>query len=114
MVDVTLTSRDEGELTIIEVLGEVDVSSAARLRDELNAALAKAHRVSIVDLTGVPFLDSTGLGVLVGRLKAMRVQGGDMALVIGDDRVLRNFRITGLDKVFRLFDTVTAAQAALS
>ncbi|TWP34354.1 STAS domain-containing protein [Leekyejoonella antrihumi] len=108
-MDVTITSRDDGELTIVEATGEVDVSSAMRFRDDLTRALADGKPNAIVDLTGVPFLDSTGLGVLVGRLKAMRINGGDMALVISDDRLLRNFKITGLDQVFRLHPTVDHA-----
>jgi len=114
MVDVAISSRDEGELTIVEATGEVDASSAGRFRDELNRALADAKPHAIVDLTGVPFLDSTGLGVLVGRLKAVRVRGGDLALVISDERLLRNFQITGLDQVFRLHDTVDQALAAMA
>lgn len=109
MVDLVLSSRPEGDLTIVEVVGDIDVSSAARFRDELNRSIADATAPVIVDLTKVPFLDSTALGVLVGRLKAMRLRELDMALVVADDRLRRNFHITGLDQVFRLFETLDDA-----
>jgi anti-sigma B factor antagonist len=63
----------------------------------------------VVDLGQVEFLDSTGLGVLVGTLKRLRTVGGTFALVCSRDSVLKIFRITGLDLVFDLYDTVDAA-----
>ncbi len=108
-MDLVMSSRQDGELTIAEVMGEIDVASAARFRDELGKAVADATSHVVVDMTKVPFLDSTGLGVLVGRLKSMRLRDLDMVLVISDDRLLRSFKITGLDQVFRLFDTVDEA-----
>ncbi|HSU73527.1 MAG TPA: STAS domain-containing protein, partial [Terrabacter sp.] len=66
----------------------------------------------VVDLTDVTFLDSTGLGVLVGRLKLTRTRGGLMRLVGRDDRVLKVFAITGLDKVFEIHPDLEAALAA--
>ncbi|MEO5743433.1 MAG: STAS domain-containing protein, partial [Terracoccus sp.] len=58
------------------------------------------------------FLDSTGLGVLVGRLKLTRTMGGSMRIVGTDDRVLKVFSITGLDKVFEMHDDLESALAA--
>src|SRR5207248_9099888 len=70
-----------------------------------------SHQV-VVDLEGVDFLDSTGLGVLVGGLKRLRSHDGDMILVCTQPRILKVFEITGLTKVFAIFDTVDAALAA--
>ena len=63
----------------------------------------------IVDLEGVDFLDSTGLGVLVGGLKRLRSHEGDLALVCTQSRILKVFEITGLTKVFSIYDSVDAA-----
>ncbi|RNI18316.1 STAS domain-containing protein [Flexivirga caeni] len=112
MTDLDITGRDEGEFTVIRLVGDVDVSAAARLRDALARLITCPSERVLVDLTDVPFLDSTGLGVLVARLKQQRVDGGDMALVIPSERLLRNFRITGLDRVFRIYATVAQAVAA--
>lgn len=114
-MDISVTRDGEPEVTVIQLIGEADVSTAARMREELVRALADGTGPAyVVDLSRVPFLDSTALGVLVGRLKAVRAGGGDLLLVTGDQRVLRNFEITGLDKVFRIYPTVGEAVAAVS
>src|SRR5690606_25670313 len=66
----------------------------------------------VVDLRRVDFLDSTGLGVLVGALKRLRLAGGQLALVCDSEKLLKVFRITALDRVFTLHDSVEAATAA--
>ncbi len=65
----------------------------------------------IVNLEGVDFLDSTGLGVLVGALKRVRAHEGSLRLVCTQERLLKIFRITGLAKVFPIYDTVEATAA---
>ncbi len=65
----------------------------------------------MVDLEGVDFLDSTGLGVLIGGLKRVRSHDGDLSLVCTEPRILKVFEITGLTKVFAIHDTVDAAVA---
>lgn len=113
-MDLQVTSREHGPWTVFEVVGDVDVFSAPALRDGMNAAIAAGNTRLIADLSEVPFLDSTGLGVLVGRLKTVRQAGGELRLVITAERVLRNFAITGLDRVFPITATVDEAVAAPS
>lgn len=110
-MDLTVRTRTVGDFTVVAVSGEVDVVSAPTLRQLLNEAISEGGSRLVVDLTDVPFLDSTGLGVLVGRLKTVRQQEGELRLVISSDRLLRNFSITGLDKVFRIFPTAEEAAA---
>ena len=64
----------------------------------------------IVDLQGVGFIDSSGLGVLVGALRRAKERSGSIRLVCDRDNVLKIFRITGLDKVFPIFDSVEDAR----
>ena len=66
----------------------------------------------VIDMSEVEFLDSTGLGVLVGGLKKVRAHDGSLHLVCNQDRLLKIFRITGLAKVFVIHDTAEAALAA--
>ena len=94
---VERTSRDGVDVLFVE--GEIDVATAPRLIAALNDAVSEAVRSVIIDLTSVGFMDSTGLGVLVGRLKQIRLNDGSMRLVCAHDRVLKVFVITGLDKV---------------
>ena len=66
------------------------------------------HQI-VVDLEAVDFLDSTGLGVLVGGLKRVRSHDGDLALVCTQRRILKVLEITGLTKVFTIYESVDAA-----
>lgn len=106
---VVVDTRVEGDFTVLLVSGDVDVYSAPALREQMNAIIADGDVRLIVDLTGVPFMDSTGLGVLVGRLKTVRQVEGELRLVIVDDRLLRNLKITGLDTVFEIYPSIEQA-----
>lgn len=85
---------------VVRVAGEIDVYSAPALRRELIDAVDAGHVRLVVDLDEVGFLDSTGIGVLVGALKRVRAQGGSLEIVCSQERLLKVFEITGLDKVF--------------
>ena len=98
--------------TVVQVVGEIDVYTAPQLRERLDAEIDAGRYDLVVDLSGVSFMDSTGLGVLVGRLKQIRLNDGSMRLVCAHDRVLKVFVITGLDKVFAIYPTVGEAVAA--
>ncbi len=97
--------------TVIVVRGELDVYSAPKLREALIELVSEGHRKLIADLEAVEFLDSTGLGVLVGGLKRLRSNDGDLALVCTQPRVLKVFDITGLTSVFRISSTLEDAMA---
>lgn len=112
MTDLDITGSDEGDFTVIRLVGDLDVSAVGRLRDALGRLITRPDEKVVIDLTDVPFLDSTGLGVLVARLRQQRQEGGDLVLVIPSERLLRNFRITGLDRVFQIHPSVAAAVAA--
>ena len=111
-VDLSITRADHGEQTVVHLGGEIDVYTAPLVREKLDEQIQSGRTQLVVDLTDVTFLDSTGLGVLVGRLKLTRTRGGSMRLVGTDDRVLKVFSITGLDKVFEIHPTLDAALAA--
>lgn len=111
-MDLSLHTRTEGDFEIIDVAGEIDVYTAPRLREALVDLVAKGRHNLIIDVERVEFLDSTGLGVLVGGLKRVRSHGGSLDVVCTQDRLLKIFRITGLSKVFGIFETVDAAVAS--
>jgi len=97
--------------SLYAVKGEVDVYTAPRLREKLVELVSQGKRQIIVDLEGGEFLDSTGLGVLVGGLKRLRSHDGDLGLVCTQHRILKVFEITGLTKVFSIHDSIEAAVA---
>jgi anti-sigma B factor antagonist len=101
-----------GDCAVLQVSGEVDVYTAPMLRERIRELAARGTVHLIADLGQVDFLDSTGLGVLVGGLKRLREDDGSLALVIKTPRILRLFQITGLTKAFAAWpsvaDTITA------
>jgi anti-sigma B factor antagonist len=111
-LELTLDSRTDGPFHIIEVGGEIDVYTAPRLREAIVAAIDTGHSRLVIDVEKVEFLDSTGLGVLVGALKKVRADGGTLDIVCTQERILKIFDITGLDKVFGLHQTVAQAITA--
>lgn len=110
-VDLTLSTREVDGRTVVAVGGEIDVYTAPRLRDTITELVASGNYDLIIDMEQVEFLDSTGLGVLVGGLKKVRAHDGSLQLVCTQDRLLKIFRITGLAKVFTIHESADAALA---
>lgn len=111
-MDVSVTSRANGDRTVVAVTGEIDVYTAPVLREELASLIDSQHTDLVVDLTAVRFMDSTGLGVLVGALKKVRTLGGELQLVIDQDKILKVFRITALTQVFTIHSSLDDALQA--
>lgn len=111
-MELGLDVTERNGKAILAVNGEVDVYTAPRLRERLVDLVSQGKHQVIVDLEGVDFLDSTGLGVLVGGLKRLRSHDGDLSLVCTQHRILKVFEITGLTKVFAIHDSVDAAVGA--
>jgi anti-sigma B factor antagonist len=110
-VDLSVTTRESAGRTVVAVAGEVDVYTAPTLDDRLTSLVDAGDVRVVVDLTDVEFLDSTGLGVLVKALKRTREKEGSLDLVVASDRILKVFRITGLDTVIPIHATVDSAIA---
>ena len=97
---------------VVDVEGEIDIYTAPRLRELLIDLVSQNNYQIVVNLEKVGFLDSTGLGVLVGGLKRVRAHDGSLDLVCTREQILRIFRTTGLTKVFGIYQTVDQAIAA--
>jgi anti-sigma B factor antagonist len=114
-MELTLNVHSDTQgFTVIEVGGEIDVYTAPKLREKLISLVEAGSYQLIVNMEGVEFLDSTGLGVLVGGLKRVRAQDGWIDIICTQSRILRIFKITGLNKVFNIYDTVPESIAAHS
>lgn len=111
-MELTVDRREEGDYTVLQVHGEIDVYTAPVLREHLSEVIAEGRYHLVIDMTTVDFLDSTGLGVLVGTLKRIRGHEGSLQLVCDQEKILKVFRITGLTKVFPIHADVPAALAA--
>ena len=111
-MDLGLEVSERDGWAVLAVRGEVDVYTAPRFRERLIELVSEGKHRIIVDLEAVDFLDSTGLGVLVGGLKRLRSHDGDLVLVCTQSRILKVFEITGLTKVFSIYDSVDDAVAS--
>jgi anti-sigma B factor antagonist len=97
---------------VLVVSGEIDLSTAPAVGDELQRLVDDGNPTVIVDLDGVDFLDSTGLGALVKARSAATAAGGTLPLVCGHTRIRKLFEITGLEDLFQFHDSVEQARAA--
>ena len=86
----------------VRLLGELDMSTAPRLGEELTRVTSEGARHVTVDLSDLVFIDSTGLSVLITSLKRLRQDGGDMALRSPSASTRRVLEITGLTEVFSI------------
>jgi anti-sigma B factor antagonist len=98
-----------GDCAVLQISGELDAYTAPILRDRMRDLTAVGVVNVIADLRQVDFLDSTGLGVLIGGLKRFREHGGSLAPVASQPRILKIFQITGLTAVFPPRPTVASA-----
>lgn len=85
--------------------GEVDVYTAPQLKQHLVAILESGTKKLLIDLSLVDYLDSTALGVLIGGLKRIKEVDGNMILICPSPRIHRVFEITGLDKIFLIYQS---------
>jgi anti-sigma B factor antagonist len=111
-VDLKLGDYSKDGIEVVDVGGEIDIYTAPRLRELLIDLASKGSYQLVVNMEKVEFLDSTGLGVLVGGLKRVRAHDGSLDLVCTQERILEIFRITGLTQVFGIHQTVDQAIAA--
>jgi anti-sigma B factor antagonist len=112
-VEISVSRTNAGDVPIVAVSGEVDVYSAPALKDNITELLESGVTTLIVDLSGVAFLDSTGLGALVEARAATSDAGGSLPIVCSQERILKLFTITGLDGVFTIHSSIGDAVAAL-
>ena len=108
-MELEITVKHEGDVCIMSLVGEVDVYTSPGLKRDLVEAIDKGCVHAIVDLSKVEFMDSSGLGALVSGLRRIKERSGSIKLAGPREQILKVFRVTGLDKVFPIFETVEDA-----
>jgi anti-sigma B factor antagonist len=98
-----------GDAAVVTVVGEIDVATANQLREGLLTLLEQGINHLIIDLAKVNFLDSTGLGVLVGVQHRLSAHDGTMTFVGASERIMELFRATRLSTIFKVYATVDQA-----
>jgi anti-sigma B factor antagonist len=102
-------SRTLGGSVVVGLEGDLDISTVQDLRDCVTRLVAAGSVDVVMDLRGLEFMDSSGIGVLVGSLKSLRAHGGSMRVVCTQRRLLRVFKLTGLTSVFDIHASVEEA-----
>ena len=103
------TEKLSDEQYVISLAGEVDLYTAPEFKQQLLEVIDQGGRDVVVDLSDTTFIDSTTLGVLVGGVKRLRTNEGQLSLVCSDRNITKIFEITGLDRVFTIHPTREAA-----
>ena len=108
-MELKVSSRSQGDHTVVAVSGEIDLYTAPRLQGELATAVTGAGPARVVvDMAGVDFCDSTGMNVLLAALRRARERGGDLVLAGPRPAVRKILQVTGLESVFTVLDDPAA------
>ena len=110
--DIT-TEQLSDDAYVIALSGEVDLYTAPEFKQQLLDVIAKGAKTVVVDFSNTTFIDSTTLGVLVGGVKRLRTNDGQLSLVCSDRNITKIFEITGLDRVFAIYATRDEAVSKL-
>lgn len=109
---IRLQVQDRNDATVVSVRGEIDMVTTPRLHSCLQERLARTPQRLIVNLSGVGFLGSSGLAVLVECLDDARGRGTDLRLVVSSREVIRPLEATGLTELFQTYPDVESALVA--
>jgi anti-anti-sigma factor len=107
-----ISHHEENSWTIVEIHGEADVYTAGKIRAHVVDRIMEGRLRIIIDLLGVRFMDSTGLGALVAIRRRLHDRGGEVRLVLTNGHLRRLFTLTGLHSVFPIYESVDVAKAA--
>lgn len=113
-MDLKVNLRDEGNVAFVGVVGELELDTHTGLREMLIRLAAARRPAIVVNLAEVSYIDSTGMGVLIGGEKRANEYGGKFAVVCANEKTLRLFRMTGLDRALRIFPSEEEARKGVS
>ena len=106
-----LRSMRDGERLLVGLDGELDHYCAQSVRRELDGMLRDPTvRQLILDFSGLTFMDTSGIGVILGRYRVLRERGGSVAVIHMNDHVSRIFHMSGMDRVIHQLDKVQEAR----
>ena len=108
---IEIDVRSQGDYQVLRPEGDLDVYTVGSLRDAIGSMIDDATPHVVVDLDGVPFMDSSGLGALMGGVRRLREAGGDLAIACTREQHLKLFTITGFGEGVSIAPTVEEAAA---
>ena len=113
-MDLTIIVRHDKTVPIIDLSGEVDAYTSARFREAMVDLIESGAANLIISMIKVEYIDSSGLGALVGGLKRSTEKGGRIFIVCDNPQIRKVFDITGLEKVFPIYELEAEALKVLT
>jgi anti-sigma B factor antagonist len=111
MIDLDITVNGEGAERVLHLEGTCDLASAPKFKEVLTGLRPPGVKSIVIDVSGLEFVDSTGLGLMLGALRRLRESGGTLKIAGAHGAVLRVLEVTDLDKVIPLFPDVETARS---
>lgn len=108
-MEIDITHEDG--ITVCQPVGDLDAYTVPDFRERLTEAATKGH--VIIDLSGVPFMDSAGLGALAGGIRRTRDAGGEIVVSCNRATLVRLLQTTGFDKIVSVVDNLDEARLSL-
>lgn len=105
------TEMPDKECVVLKAQGDIDLDSSRELKEKINELLEAGSKLVVLDLAGVRFIDSSGLGVLVVSLKSAAEHDSSIRLACAQPPVEKVLQLTGLDRIFIMSETVAEALA---
>lgn len=112
-MELQVSARAGRSCTVVRVNGELDMETRPQLQDFLHDVVDSGARQVVLDMSEVPFVDSSGLGVLVDVLKLLRDKGGRLSLAAVQSTVRTVLAQSAVDQVLDLYDTVADAEETM-
>lgn len=99
----SLSSDENGTLLRVELVGDIDHHGAVGVRSEIDGAISE-HRPTrtVLMLSGVDFMDSSGIGLIMGRYAKMNAIGGELVICGANERLMKIFKMAGLEKIVKI------------
>lgn len=98
-----MSESDSGDELTVRISGEIDHHSAVRVRGEIDERIMRLRpKRTVMELSGIEFMDSSGLGLIMGRYQKMRAIGGDLCVRDPNERVVRIFKLAGLERIIKI------------
>lgn len=104
-----IEQSERDDVVVLATSGRFNMVSAPRVKARIDEVVAGGSARIVVDLSGVEFMDSSGLGALIGGLKAARQASGDLRIAAAGEQVVAVLKLTNLDRILRPYASVEEA-----
>ncbi len=101
-LEISKKFKEDESIWDIKLVGDVDIQSSSHLKEEINGMLNQVETDLMIDCASLSYIDSTGLGVLIGVLKRVKGVEKDITIVNAQSNIKKLLGITGLDKIFKI------------